>query len=401
MGGCSVVGCRNRFTRGKLHFYRFPRDSVRRAAWIQFTRKGDDFEPKGSSTICETHFTKECLLEKKDRVHLSKDAVPTIFYKQTSLGLEKVEVSYDAESHQYFGLESLQLLSGVVSVEDEVTVTNKRQDKLDELKNLCCFCFCSNSKDDSKCVSIKELNNYQIDLNDLIQSLGLTAQSNDLLGELVCEQCFQQIVEFDLFKKKCREARDEVFAEILELESKIQDIKSKKTPGKSWFKAEAGVSADDIETSTIEILEEHLVDEDEFENNYHYEPQMSDQTMANKEEYIEEIHDGYKIIYQHVDLTGGDEKMLIDNGVGEILPDEAFEACQPLDIQVMQIANDKAESSDKKVGVDEYPVVSTDDIIKNPERNRFCFRIYECFFCKLVSDLTIPLLTRRLKPEIS
>lgn len=387
MGGCSVVGCRNRFTRGKLHFYRFPKDS-RRDIWIQFTRKGKEFLPKGSSTICEVHFAKECFVEKKDRVHLSKDAVPTIFFKQTSLGLEMVEVPYDAENHQYFGHESMQLLSGVISVEDEEAITNKRQQKLDELKSLCRFCL-SNSKDENKCVALTQLSTYKIDQNDIILSLGLAKNANELLGELVCEHCFQQIVEFDLFKKKCREAQDEVFAEIQELDNKIQEIRNKNSSGKPWFKSEVGVSLDDsqVETSLIEVLEEHLVDEeDEFENaNFHYEPNSGEVPLetSSNQEYFEEIHDGYKIIYQHVpDTNESDEKSPVENDISDIMSEET---CQPMEIQVMQLPSIKTEGSDEKVGIDEYPVVSTDDIIKNPERNRFCFRVYECFFCKLVS----------------
>ena len=387
MGGCSVVGCRNRFTRGKLHFYRFPKDG-RRDVWIQFTRKGKEFQPKGSSTICEVHFAKECFVEKKDRVHLSKDAVPTIFFRQTSLGSEMVEVPYDAENHQYFGQESMQLLRGVISVEDEAEVMKKRQQKLDELKSLCRFCLC-NSKDENKCVASTQLSTYKIDQNDIIQSLGLATNANDLLGELVCEHCFQQIVEFDLFKKKCREAQDEVFAEIQELDNKIQEIRNTNSSGKPWFKSGVGVSSDDcqVEASLIEVLEEHLVDEDEFENaNFHYEPNTVELPMETNEEYIEEIHDGYKIIYQHVpDPNESDEKLLGENDISDIMPEET---CQPVEIQVMQLPSVKTQGSEEKVGVDEYQVVGTDDIIKNPERNRFCFRVYECFFCKLVSHET-------------
>lgn len=388
MGGCSVVGCRNRFTRGKLHFYRFPKD-VRRNIWIQFTRKGNEFQPKGSSTICEVHFAKECFVEKKDRVHLSKDAVPTKFFKQTSLGLEMVQVSYDAENHQYFGQECMQLLRGVISVDDEEAITNKRLQKIEELKSLCRFCFYSKSKTENKCLPITELNRYQIDLNDLVQSLGLATPPSDAVGELVCEQCFQQIVEFDLFKKKCREAQDEVCLEIQELDSKIQEIRDTKSCGKPWFKADVGVSADEslIET-TIEILEEHLVDDEEFDSaNYHYEPSHAgEQPMETNGECIEEIVDGYKIIYQHIpDPNGSDYKLFEEEGAGEIISDEALEACQAVDIKMMQTPT-KSQGCDEQVGVDEYQVVSTDDIIKNPERNRFCFRIYECFFCKLVSQ---------------
>lgn len=388
MGGCSVVGCRNRFTRGKLHFYRFPKD-YRRDVWIQFTRKGSNFFPKNSSTICEVHFAKECFQEKKDRVHLSKEAVPTIFFKQSNIGLEMVQIKYDAENHQYFGQESIELLRGKISVEDEEAIANKRQQKLDELKSLCRFCFCNDPKNESKCVSINKLDAYQIELNDLLTSLGLGSEPNEVFGELVCEQCFQQIVEIDLFKKKCREAQEEVFAEIQELDNKIQEIRSSKSSGITWRKSDVGLSVDEsqMEASTIEIFEEHLVDEDEFEDaNYSYEPQVIESQMESNEEYIEEIHDGYKIIYQQIpDSNMSHDKLFKEISASEIMPEEALEACQSMDIQVIQSFKDEEDKMDPQ-GVDEYQVASTDDIIKNPERNRFCFRIYECFFCKMVSE---------------
>lgn len=47
MGGCSVDGCKNRFSKKKLHFFRFPRNDVaRQKIWIDFT--GRNFTPKRS-----------------------------------------------------------------------------------------------------------------------------------------------------------------------------------------------------------------------------------------------------------------------------------------------------------------------------------------------------------------
>lgn len=395
MGGCSVVGCRNRFARGKLHFYRFPKDD-RRNAWIQFTRKGNNFQPKNSSTICEVHFSKEFFQEKKDRVHLSKDAVPTIFFKQSSLGLEMVQVSYDHSNRQYFGQESIEMLQGTISAEDEEAISNKRQQKLDELKTLCRFCFCFDTKIESKCVSIAKLDSYNINLNDLLTSLGLSLQSNEVYGELVCEQCFQQIVELDLFKKKCKDAQDEVFFEIQELENKLKEVRSKKN-GKLWSKSEIGHCQvpkieRTLDTTAIEVLEEHLIEEEFDETNFNYETDLGNQQMETTEEYVEEIHDGYKIIYQQIcEPTVNNERIYSQVVVNEIMPDGSIESCQPMEIHVdelqREISNlkDEQPSDDLVQGVDEYIVESTNEIIKNPDRNRFCFRIYECFFCKMVS----------------
>lgn len=334
----------------------------------------------GSSTICEVHFTKESFVEKKDRVFLDKDAVPTIFFKPSSLGLEMVQVPYDAVNHQYFGKEGIELLRGDISVEDEEAVTNKRQEKLVELKSLCRFCFCSDAKNENKCVSIAKLDSYQINLDELMTSLGLTQPTSDILGELVCEQCFQQIVEIDLFKKKCRDAQEEVLSDVQELENKIQEIRNNKSASsKTWSKLDIGIRKEEtIPAASIEVLEEeHLVEDGEFDDaNYQYDPQMEV-----SEEYIEEIHDGYKIIYQQVpEINESDDKLFKENDFAE--SDLIAE-----DINVQDMGDVKELDEDKLVqGVDEYEAC-TDAIIKNPERNRFCFRIYECFFCRMVSLL--------------
>lgn len=82
MGGCSVAFCRNRFVRGEKHFFRFPKEPWRRKLWIKFTQL-KNYEPKGSSTICEDHFEAETFQMKKDRATLNKEAVPTIVYKDS------------------------------------------------------------------------------------------------------------------------------------------------------------------------------------------------------------------------------------------------------------------------------------------------------------------------------
>lgn len=354
-------GCRNRFAKGKLHFYRFPREAERRNAWIQFTRKGSSFQPKGSSTICQVHFLSECFVEKKDRLHLSKDAVPQLYFKQTSLGMEMVTVPYDSEKRTYFGPESIDILRGTLSVEDMDAICKKRQERAVELKGMCRFCF-SETKNQSKCVSTSMLDTYQINLEDF----NLRILPDDLCGSLVCEQCFHQIVEIDLFKKKCREAQEDVLAEIVELDAKIQEVQEAINNGKTWYKAEMGTAAmETIDASAVEIIEEHLVDEEEFDNQQ-YEPQIN-----SHEEYIEEIPEGYEIVYQQLPNIDATEAKLPE-----------FIAEDPGDMQTLMYPK---QEEVMLCGVDEYAVESTDDIIKNPERNRFCFRIYECFFCKMVS----------------
>lgn len=161
--------------------------------------------------------------------------------------------------------------------------------------------------------------------------------------------------------------------EINELDAKIQEIQDTKSSGKSWRKSEIGAAKAGLSpelNATIEILEEHLVDDEEFQ----YEPEATSQ-----EEFIEEILDinsGYKIVYQ---LPNQNSAQIC---LSEYPQDTEVELNVPEDsVSEPQIKREKLMQ-----GVDEYAVerVTTDDIIKNPERNRFCFRIYECFFCKMV-----------------
>ena len=214
----------------------------------------------------------------------------------------------------------------------------------------------------------------------MLASLGLSTIT-EFCGDTICEQCFQQIVDIDLFKKKCQEAQQEICLEILEIKNKIQEVRNNKMRGRIWNKNNIELKSDmemkeqQLDTSALDILEEHLVDDAEFENvNY--------EIVQDNEEYIEEIHDGFKIVYQQLPENNPADDAIIKEIVdGEMMQEE--------NIEVMEIVNLKSNTLTNDIslqGVDEYEA-STDDIIKNPERNRFCFRIYECFFCKMVKTL--------------
>lgn len=273
--------------------------------------------------------------------------------------MEMVTVQYDSEKRAYFGPESTDMLRGTLSVEDVEAVCNKRLERVEELKGMCRFCFYAETNPKAKCVAISMLDAYHINMEEF----NLKILPEDLCGDLVCEQCFHQIVEHDLFKKKCREAQEDVLTEIVELDAKIQEVQEAMNNGKTWHKADIGSAAVDapIDTSTtIEIIEEHLVDDEEFDNQQ-FEPQINSQ-----EEYIEEIPEDYEIVYQQ----------LAEVNLAEPKYQDEF---------IIQTLVYPKQEEQMLCGVDEYAVESTDDIIKNPERNRFCFRIYECFFCKMVS----------------
>lgn len=316
MGGCSVASCKNRFVRGSKHFFRFPKD-WRRDVWAKFTMRSDGFKPKSSSTICEDHFPSDSFQKKKDRVCMNKDAVPTLILRNN----ETFEVRFDAEKREYYEEDFKTLKPAPQELED--AILEERQARLDELKNLCRFCV---TNDESN-VSISNLQTYSINCDELAVLLGIDPQTSDLFSEFLCEQCFQQIVQLDAFKKKVNDAHLEVLGEIQKIDEKLENIRSSRP-----IKYEQYDSMD-----ADQLVEEHLIDEEFIDGEI---------------EYIEEI------------ATADD--------MTDIITEE-----QPT---MFEMIEEPATSH----GVDEYEMVTTDDIIKNPERNRFCFKIYECFFCKMV-----------------
>ncbi|XP_077517009.1 uncharacterized protein LOC144127903 isoform X2 [Amblyomma americanum] len=94
MGRCCVPGCRGNYQNGpKVRVYCFPRDEVRRKAWLRaIPRK--DFTPTEHSRVCELHFhagdfittlshqdelTGKIIEVKRDRLQLKIDAAPSVF----------------------------------------------------------------------------------------------------------------------------------------------------------------------------------------------------------------------------------------------------------------------------------------------------------------------------------
>lgn len=380
MGGCSVVSCKNRFARGKLHFYRFPKDEKRRKAWIKFT--GKNFTPKrkilslcilytfsqllvllkkyqkfsASSTICEVHFTKDCFLEKKDRVHLSKEAVPTIYFKNSGSGLT------NSQYNQY-EQETVEILNEIIYEKDEEeAILLKKQQRCEELRETCRFCFTPETNANKKCVDISKLQTYNISADEIASIVGISSIL-EVNSDLVCESCFLSIVEYDQFRKKCREAQNDIWLELQEFDRKLDELRKGKDCDIELYKNE-----DDIEVSNIEVLEEHL---EETQLVISYNDEYEDSQLVDQSEAIDNIQEGFHIIYQQFP----DSNVLDDT--------DDLDQCQTFNVEVIKDDDKIGELLSPIHGVDEYTVSNTEEIIKNPERNRFCFKIYECFFCKL------------------
>lgn len=79
---CPVLGC-DSLSNNNIKFFRYPTDLNGKIAklWNLFTRI-KNFRPITSEALCELHFAPELIkTNKKGRLYLQKNTVPTIYYK--------------------------------------------------------------------------------------------------------------------------------------------------------------------------------------------------------------------------------------------------------------------------------------------------------------------------------
>jgi len=306
--------------------------------------------------MCQVHFTSDSFeYQSGGRLLLSKGAVPTIFFRKSALGLEKIEVPYDQYTKSYVARTSWQNMKGSVCFEDEQALVTKRQQKLKELKSMCRFCFRSHIK--IKCITLAKLETYQINPADTLSTMGMNVQYSECFSEIICEKCFQKVVDIDLFKKKCRKLQDDLVLDLKEMDAKIQEIRSGSNRDQKWFKSEpTSLQIQEAE----EELEENFVNDDDF----HYSAaESSDDEGENFE------HSAFQTIYikkepknelNEMDITDSES-----DGIEELIPTK------------------KSYKKPKITTKDKYKDIDSSGVIKNPDRNNFCNRIYECFFCCL------------------
>lgn len=384
-GCCAVFGCRSRFVRGGKHFYRFPKNELFKQLWVQFTRKGLDYEVKSCSAICEDHFEKNRVVtKKKGRLYLLKQTVPTIFYRDSKEGTQKVTVEFDSTNFVYVGEESVDLHRSLNTAEEEKSVVHERRQRVKELKSLCRFCF---ESQDDRFVAISKLQAYSIDPDEMLVNIGLDPQYNEVFSEILCEQCFQQIVSIDGYRKRCVKAQDEIIAEMQELDSKLQTVGNMSVEEHPWFKydeilEEEEEEQEELEQSQIEIIEEHLddnisyvgEDDEDFQEAYDphefetYKMEIQDDSKDFQHNFIKEDSMKDEVMDDIIEQTETDFDPDYDNAIEE-------------DDETDEFNNSSHEFKDV------YHIVDSDGIIKNPDRNTFSLRVYECFFCRLVSFL--------------
>lgn len=256
MGGggrsCIVVGCKSRTTDDKSkHFYKFPKD-YRKEIWITFSRRGQDYEPKDSSVVCQDHFDPSCYVYKKKQQCLAKDSIPTIFYRETQEGIEKIVLTFDNDVMHY--VEEDTLLNPAFDKEKcERELVEKRQRKLNEIGRLCRFCF--EIQEEGKCVAISRMKDYGISPNDMLTLVGINTEFNDIFSKSVCEECFQQIVSLDGYRKRCQKVQNQLIDDIKVLDANIQRLRNNTCfEPNSWFKPEDTWDESDNDCDNDEIV---------------------------------------------------------------------------------------------------------------------------------------------------
>lgn len=246
MGKCSVLGCREKEEKGK-HFYRFPADKVRRQIWVQFTRRLDwinheqtGMHPTNRSLICEKHFEAHHLKITNKRSIPRPDSYPTKYYKLDDEDSEYIIVPFPYEERlipdDYKAPQECPIDERTKRQEEKERKRRQidenkekkqyhkelfsRKQKLEALKQICRFC--AESKDLT--IKLENFVTWDMDLQNIYASLEMNNDYADFMSQIVCEDCYNQIYAFCLFKSNCLEAEVKVLQRLEALEEDINFI---------------------------------------------------------------------------------------------------------------------------------------------------------------------------------
>lgn len=404
---CSVVGCRSNTREKERHFYRFPKEQQLRNVWMQFTRRGDDFVVK-YHVICEFHFDPSCFLRKKKQVRLKEGTAPTIFERITKDGKEKVVMDFDKDLVAYINSENL--LDPVYDKEKHGNVLAKEQrKKMEEVKKLCRFCLEDKTQDDENLIAISKLEDYFIKLGEAFAIVGLNRKFDDIFGDEMCEECFQHVITFDGFRKRCRKAQNAVVTDLKELDQKIQsirqtttqysrhfeDIVTKTEPQEPTWENEIenfqqnddSVEFDNV-GSTVKIESENFMVSSSF-HKVNIKQEAKDEPMSENE--CESFQ------FPSVDMNDDDSSdlpILTPRPEQELekakTPDESdddFNWKVPEEVpEVATILTNEPKAPVSKIG-SRFSLLVTEesDSLGEGGKQYYANRIYECWFCRLVS----------------
>lgn len=379
MGGgrsCSVIGCPSRSSpSSRKRFYGFPSDQTIRDVWTTFTRRGSDYVIKSSSYICEDHFDSVCFVFKKKQICLAKDTIPTIFYRTTPEGeTEKIVLTFDRDIMHY--IEEDTLLNPVYDKEKrEEELIAKRERKIEEIGKLCRFCL--EDRSEENLIEISKLKDYSIRPAEVMSLVGLNIQYNELFSKNACEECFQQIFVFDGYRKRCQKAQDRMVSEIKQLEEEIQRV-SGILAESSWLKAETSANWNDDEVMNESLESSQLVSPvKSIEPEFHQIIVKQERKPMSDDEFDEFEYSAIPLDVSE-DIEDFPDYSAVDSSSHEFkVPD-----LQAKKEDESDDGTDILDSGMKKLT--QYDDMETSGIVEGSKQHNNS-RIFECFFCRIVS----------------
>jgi hypothetical protein len=157
-------------------------------------------------------------LHKQKKTFLLKNSIPSIFIKNTPEGPERTVLTFDQSILHY--VEEDTFLKPVNDHENHQKENlNKCHQKLQDIRELCRLCF---TADCENLVELKNLKDYGVSISDMLSFVGISSNQTGIFSELACEECFQEIVGFDGFRKRCQKASRDIMTEIDEIKRKME-----------------------------------------------------------------------------------------------------------------------------------------------------------------------------------
>lgn len=379
---------------------------------MQFTRRGDDFTVK-YHVICERHFAQQCFLKKKKQLRLKEGSAPTIFERLTKNGKEKVVMDFDPDLVCYMNSENL--LDPVYDKEEHgKSLTKEQKNRMKDVRKLCRFCLEDKAQDENL-IAVSKLEDYYIKLDEVFSLVGIDRKFDGIFNSEVCEECFQHIITFDGFRKRCRKAHIAVVTDLRELDEKIQQVCNTITEYSEYFVENETVGTKKEQpVTTWADNDKHFQQDDSNEHQNQISSQIkTDNVMVSplnfqkiKEEAKDEpISDGEEELssfqFPAINMDDSDDEPLVKRKApneDEIeMPNEAIqvreESDDDFDWKVPDVTLDEKLEENKKqkplftsrfsLLVDDKSVVDTCD------KQYFANRIYECWFCRMVSPVLI------------
>ena len=382
---CTVVGCLSRSsTQKNKHFYHFPSEQTLQDVWKIFTRRGNDYGVKKSSYICEDHFDPSCFVFKKKQICLAKNTIPTIFYRTTPEGeTERILLTFDRDVMHY--IEEDTLLNPIFDKEKrEEELIEKRDQKIKEIEKLCRFCL--EDRGDEDLIEINKLLKYSINPSEVMPHILIS--NIEIFNKKACEECFQQIIVFDGYRKRCRRSQDLIIEELKRVESEIVKLNGADYDTNSWLKTETIAWADDDEGCDDESPVENVQTGPQFH-----------QIIMKQEEKEEIITDDHFIGFDYQTPLSienpVDENCLDGDQIHDTLfsnPKKVRKAKRKFKSKAEKLKDLKTQNTSLAVSPTEISTRYEEDTINLKDVHyqstviQKC-NFYECFFCKLVRNL--------------